>query len=106
MEWQPIETAPKDGREVILAVSYRTGIPFGMVVGHYMDGGYCIEDHPPIDRGWYFWNGMGFDKASVPSHWMPLPAHPLWPKDGWQYQRWLKDQTPEAILREKDNGTL
>ena len=75
-EWQPIETAPKDGREVILAVEVRAGVPHGVLVGHYMPGGYCIEDHPPIDRGWYFWNGCMFDKAAKPTLWIELPAHP------------------------------
>ena len=87
MEWQPIETAPKDGREVILAVEVRAGITHGVLVGHYMPGGHCIEDHPPIDQGWYFWNGFMFDKAARPTHWMPMPNHPQWAPDGWQAQR-------------------
>ena len=75
-EWQPIETAPKDGSEVLLAVEVRAGVPHCLLVGHYMPGGHCIEDHPPIDRGWYFWNGCMFDKAAKPTHWMELPNHP------------------------------
>lgn len=74
--WQPIETAPKDGREVLLAVKMRAGIPYGLLVGHFMPGGHCIDDHPPIDRGWYFWSGCMFDMASEPTHWQPLPEHP------------------------------
>jgi hypothetical protein len=74
-EWQPIETAPRDGREVLLTVKYRAGIAGCMLVGHFMQGGHCIDDHPPIGRGWYFWNGHMFDKASEPTHWMPLPPH-------------------------------
>jgi hypothetical protein len=85
--WQPIETAPKDGREVILAVKMRAGIQHGVVVGHYMEGGHCIEDHPPIAAGWYFWNGCQFDKASVPTHWMAMPHHPEWKPGGWQTQK-------------------
>lgn len=75
-QWRPIETAPKDGREVLLAVAKRAGIPDKMLVGHYMPGGHCIEDHPAIDEGWYFWNGHMFDRASKPTHWQPLPAPP------------------------------
>lgn len=71
-----IETAPKDGTEVILRVKMRAGIPGGTLVGHYMRGGHCIEDHPPIDAGWYFWTGRMFDLASEPTHWMPLPRPP------------------------------
>lgn len=74
--WQSIETAPKDGTEVILAVKMRAGIRHGILVGHYMEGGFCIEDHPAIDAGWYFWNGSMFDLASKPTHWKPLPPLP------------------------------
>lgn len=78
--WQPIETMPpefKDGREVLLMVELRAGIPHQSLVGHWMPGGYCIEDHPPIGQGWYFWNGCMFDHASKPTHWQPLPLPPV-----------------------------
>lgn len=71
--WETMETAPKDGREIILLVKKRAGIPHRQLIGHYMAGGHCIEDHPPIDAGWYFWDGSGFDKAAKPLLWMPLP---------------------------------
>jgi hypothetical protein len=73
LEWQPMETAPRDGSEILLAVEQRAGVPGRCLVGHYMPGGHCIEDHPAIDEGWYFWNGCQFDRASKPRHWMPLP---------------------------------
>lgn len=73
-KWSPIGTAPKDGREVLLRVKLRAGILGRMLVGHYLPGGHCVEDHPPIDRGWYLWNGSLFDKTSEPTHWMPLPV--------------------------------
>ena len=72
-KWNPIETVPKDGREVILKVKIRAGIPGKCLIGHFMPGGHCIEDHPPIEAGWYFWNGYMFDKAAEPIEWMPLP---------------------------------
>lgn len=71
--WRPIETAPHDGTEVIVLVEARAGARGCMLVGHYMRGGHCIEDHPPIDAGWYFWSGSMFDRASKPTHWLPLP---------------------------------
>jgi hypothetical protein len=74
--WRPIQSAPKDGTEVLLAVKLRAGVPGKLLVGHYMPGGHCIEDHPAIDAGWYFWNGCMFDKAAKPTHWMPLPEPP------------------------------
>lgn len=71
--WEKMDSAPKDGTEVVLIVKKRAGIPHCQVVGHYMPGGHCIQDHPPISEGWYFWNGCGFDYAAKPLLWMPLP---------------------------------
>ena len=76
-DWQPMSTAPKDGTEVLLAIERRAGMPGRCLVGHWMPGGHCIEDHPPISSGWYFWNGCMFDKASKPTHWTPLPSVPV-----------------------------
>lgn len=76
MTWQKMESAPKDGTEVILLVQWRAGINGRCLVGHYMPGGHCIEDHPPIDEGWYFWNGIMFDKPSKPIAWASLPPLP------------------------------
>jgi hypothetical protein len=74
--WRTMDSAPLDGTEVLLAVELRAGIPGRCLVGHHMAGGNCIEDHPPIDRGWYFWNGCMFDRAAAPILWMPLPPVP------------------------------
>lgn len=74
--WQPMKTAPRDGTEVLLRVAYRAGIPGKCLVGHWMPGGHCIGDHPPIDEGWYFWNGYMFDKASKPIAWLLIPESP------------------------------
>jgi hypothetical protein len=80
-KWMTIESAPKDGTEVLLMVERRAGVPNKCLVGHYMAGGHCIEDHPPIEKGWYFWNGNQFDIASKPTHWMPLPPAPTGAKE-------------------------
>lgn len=70
----PMEHAPKDGSEVILQVKKRAGIEGKFLVGHYMQGGFCIDDHPAIVAGWYFWNGCAFDRAAEPIRWWPLPS--------------------------------
>lgn len=72
-EVQPMATAPKDGREVLVKVEYRAGVRGKWLVGHYQPGGFCIDDHPAIDEGWYFWNGCLFDRASKPIGWTYLP---------------------------------
>ncbi len=67
--WNSMDTAPKDGTEVLIEVELRAGVSGKCLVGHYMAGGHCIEDHPPIAEGWYFWNGCAFDKAAKPIRW-------------------------------------
>ncbi|MEW4459475.1 hypothetical protein AB1K42_15390 [Roseibium algicola] len=81
MLMKPMETAPKDGKEVILEVESRAGRPGKFLVGHYMPGGHCIEDHPPIKEGWYFWNGCSFDIASKPIGWCDLPIEDTSPPE-------------------------
>lgn len=62
--WQPIETAPKDGRPVLLFARCQHATASGIVVGWHLE-----------DRGWIelsFTSPVGI----VPSHWMPLPEFP------------------------------
>lgn len=73
-KWQSMDKAPRDGTEIVLRVTNRAGIQGKCLVGHWMPGGHCIEDHPAIDEGWYFWNGCIFDKTSKPLEWTPLPS--------------------------------
>lgn len=70
-KWQPIATAPKNGRPVL--VSH----PAGICVAAYLAGTYA---GPPA---WYVWQGDtyacdGSENAwdIKPTHWMPLPAAP------------------------------
>ncbi|WP_282257318.1 hypothetical protein [Stenotrophomonas sp. PS02301] len=67
--WAAMDTAPKDGTEVLIEVELRAGVRGKCLAGHYMAGGHCIEDHPPIAGGWYFWNGCAFDMAAKPIRW-------------------------------------
>jgi hypothetical protein len=47
-----------------------------------MEGGHCIEDHPPIDAGWYHWSGCAFNKLiGEPLGWLPLPKKPTLPEE-------------------------
>lgn len=79
-EWQPIETAPRDGRALLL-----WGIYAGEING--------IKDVQVIDVGYYsngksdygsegWWNSSGGDAYACwvrPTHWMPLPNPPKQP---------------------------
>lgn len=70
MTWQPIETAPKDGQEVLLYGKH--GWPAddesenetGIVVGYYgLDKWVTKTDNP-------------YQDVVYPTHWMPLPDAP------------------------------
>lgn len=61
MEWQPIETAPKDKRFVALLYCTPTYRRYG--VGWYQ----------PM-TGWQGWYHSGWKES--PTHWMPLPEPP------------------------------
>lgn len=66
MEWQPIETAPKDGTEVILYVPDFDKVTTGWYSQKTRLWPHCeefTEDGEPCNVG-------------LPSHWMPLPPPP------------------------------
>lgn len=63
-EWQPIETAPKDGRSILLCWEC------GMYVGSWRVG---YEHEPQSHRqAWRTVDGSWAD----PTHWMPKPTPP------------------------------
>lgn len=59
MGWQPIETAPKDGTDILV--------------------GFAHQDRPSVVVGW-FDKWAEYDSQNVlkgnPTHWMPLPPPP------------------------------
>lgn len=59
-DWQPIETAPKDGTRVLVNSHWMdaTGKRLGVEIAHWREEGYwqCLERQP--------------------THWMPLPDPP------------------------------
>jgi hypothetical protein len=73
-QWQPIETAPRDGTDILLAFpGYKRAC-----IGHYYDRtemkfGQVVRE----SRGWHdgYWLHIG-DEVPEPTHWMPLPTLP------------------------------
>lgn len=87
--WQPIETAPKDGTEVLLYT------PSGVCIGEWEPLEQDSPDQPGHNPGWYgtghtsdpvMWGrsaefgfvgpGYLYEEQNQPTHWMPLPNAP------------------------------
>lgn len=71
MQWQPIETAPKDGGSILVyCPNMRIYGKNGNVVITYW------QRHAAHDpRYAYGWVGL-YDDKNEPTHWMPLPQPP------------------------------
>ena len=74
MEWQPIETAPRDRPCIVF------GLQAGEISGIASDPSVCIAeytgrgDYPGFD--WSLCDGDAYAVWVKPSHWMPLPPPP------------------------------
>lgn len=71
MEWEPIETAPKDGTEIVALSAAQ--------VGHHL-GSYANGPAPIVLR-WFKYNGLeawrDWDAdPHWPKWWLPLPPFP------------------------------
>lgn len=75
MDWQMIETAPKDGRKVLLA-DY-SGYAARGDDGMWITSGYWSLDAAALLKSGYWVDGI--DKLYTPTHWAPLPAPPARP---------------------------
>lgn len=71
-EWQPIETAPKDGRDILAWCS-------GYHVATWFDCWRYDSRHPEAehDGGWVIGGGY----VIKPTAWQPLPAPPASERD-------------------------
>jgi hypothetical protein len=68
MKWQGIESAPKDGTEIL---GYEAN--GGICIYHWDDQRYHKKPKPYWKR-WFY--GAGYDRGQQPTHWMPLPEPP------------------------------
>ncbi|TDV06022.1 hypothetical protein [Paraburkholderia caballeronis] len=80
--WQPIETAPKTGRTVLLGYSNAAG-KWRTVRGQWMSETYIAEDWEEpddVEPGWFETSVEADDVPNCwrvePTHWMPLPPEP------------------------------
>ncbi|WP_315731715.1 MULTISPECIES: DUF551 domain-containing protein [unclassified Bradyrhizobium] len=81
-QWQPIETAPKDGAPILAYTPDGLNGPVQAVVYWYVHKGerFLETDIPEFYRReeWEhsWWEGAGFSPFRA-THWMPLPAPPV-----------------------------
>lgn len=83
MTWQPIETAPKDGRTLLLGQFNPLG-KWETMRGQWMSERYIDEsweDPDDVEPGWFETAVEAEDPPNCwriePSHWMPLPEPPV-----------------------------
>lgn len=65
-EWQPIETAPKDGTKILVCITYG------------LDGGWETIQWVDWQKGPFVWP-IYQDRIDIPfppTHWQPLPEPP------------------------------
>jgi hypothetical protein len=73
MDWQPIETAPKDGTAVLVWPPSKPGT---------MTCAVWASRHSPFARLWPYWRRLdvsGHERSRdlPPTHWAPLPPGPV-----------------------------
>ena len=79
MKWMPIESAPKDGTEVLV---WDQRCALGPLAMHYTSREYLQREYGDPDymeAGWYLSYSYpdGFAEVPMePTHWMPLPLPP------------------------------
>ena len=69
--WQPIETAPKDGTFILLHVEH-----FGLCQGYWCEEPVNIKTGEDAEPCWMAGLSAHFCRNVVPTHWMPLPEVP------------------------------
>lgn len=89
--WRPIETAPKDGTDILLFCPQGDGgrqVEYRVTEGHWhfdpggvwehrdLDGRWIGQDESDGFEGWLSWDGGFSEETMMPTHWMPLPSPP------------------------------
>lgn len=77
-EWQPIETAPRDGTPILAIVGENDSRHMGHLVGRIFQIRHEGLTRPSgYDLGWGVYPGFGGAPDHYFTHWMPLPCAPL-----------------------------
>lgn len=78
MEWQEIETAPKDGTWIVAVGRLRNN---PLLLRACLTRWAQHTDPPVYAEGWSY-SAPGYSDLFDPTHWMPLPDPPVAPGDG------------------------
>lgn len=77
-DWQPIETAPKDGRNIIVGVDIAS--VWIVRAAFWTDDDTRGDDEGPPEPGWWSYrNSVSqelLDGLYAPTHWIPMPYPP------------------------------
>lgn len=73
MEWQPIETAPKNQQIILLLTQPHN---CGEAYAHFGFWGSAYDDEKPNWRDWWDISDNGDFRFLNPTHWMPVPPPP------------------------------
>lgn len=79
MNWQPIETAPKDGTRILLFVGGSM-----IVVGQWDSDRNAAKPKPYWDNDLRYVFGKTHARSVPITHWMPLPKPPSKGAGGWR----------------------
>jgi len=75
--WRPIETAPRDGTDILIYSPEMEGCAIALASALEDDEeDESKKDHDLYDT-WYDTWGDGTPMDVVPTHWMPLPTIPI-----------------------------
>lgn len=76
-EWQPIETAPKDGTRILATNGSR------VFIAYWIENASVNPTEGPEEPHWIefecedYWYSVHLFGSAAPTHWMPLPAPPV-----------------------------
>ena len=70
MQWQPIDTAPKDGTSILVCPGFWNAKTCS--IARFDDDEYAKKPRPYWRRDDAF-NRVGVNRDNPPTHWMPLP---------------------------------